>query len=93
MGSGTNGERKGFLSPINWWATLSPSPTRCARCDGLMLVEERIYGCGDLLEKCGPHSCVARRCVQCGNLIDPVVLLNRARRHRLTVETVARRRT
>lgn len=41
---------------------------RCSRCDGLMV----------------PHWCVdllVRRCVQCGDLVDPVILHNRHLRH------------
>ena len=46
----------------------------CTRCDGL-LVEEF---CMDLSNS-EPTS-AARRCVQCGELVDPVILANRTRR-------------
>lgn len=39
---------------------------RCSRCGGLMVAEEQ----ADLF---------AQRCVQCGELVDPVILLNRQR--------------
>jgi hypothetical protein len=43
------------------------SGTQCLRCGGFMVTEQ----CFDLL---------ARRCVQCGELVDPVILQNRDRR-------------
>ena len=62
------------------------SPTgqaRCWRCEGLMVVEQ----CSDLTGDAGRPDCQVRRCVQCGEVIDPVILQNR----RLRVEkTLAR---
>ena len=40
---------------------------RCPRCSGLMVAE----WCEDLSDYSG------QRCVQCGELIDPVIMLNR----------------
>ena len=40
---------------------------RCPRCSGLMVAE----WCEDLSDYTG------RRCVQCGELIDPVIMQNR----------------
>lgn len=57
------------------------SPTgqaRCWRCEGLMVVEQ----CSDLTGDAGRPDCQVRRCVQCGEVIDPVILQNR----RLQVE-------
>jgi len=57
------------------------SPTgqaRCWRCEGLMVVEQ----CSDLTGDAGRPDCQVRRCVQCGEVIDPVILQNR----RLRVE-------
>lgn len=51
---------------------------RCWRCEGLMVVEQ----CSDLTGDAGHPDCQARRCVQCGEVIDPVILQNR----RLQVE-------
>lgn len=55
--------------------------TRCPRCEGLMVVEQ----CFDLTGDAGHQDCLARRCVQCGEVIDPVILQNR----RLKFATVA----
>jgi hypothetical protein len=43
------------------------STDRCSRCGGLMVAE----WCQDLSDYSG------QRCVQCGELIDPVILQNR----------------
>ena len=48
------------------WSRIHSSD-RCPRCDGLMVAE----WCEDLSEYSG------HRCVQCGELIDPVILQNR----------------
>ena len=47
--------------------------TRCSRCGGLMVVEQ----CFDFLDDSGHLSFFANRCVQCGELVDPVILENR----------------
>jgi len=49
------------------------SVERCARCGGLMVTEQ----CFDFLDDSGHLSFFARRCVQCGELVDPVILRNR----------------
>ena len=46
---------------------------RCWRCRGLMVVES----CFDLVSDAGQLDCLTRRCVQCGEVIDPVILQNR----------------
>jgi len=43
------------------------STDRCPRCGGLMVAE----WCEDLSDYC------AQRCVQCGEIVDPVILQNR----------------
>jgi hypothetical protein len=45
----------------------------CARCGGL-LVDER---CMDIGESLGGYWFMAMRCVQCGDIIDEVILRNR----------------
>ncbi len=46
---------------------------RCWRCRGLMVVES----CFDFASDTGQLGSLARRCVQCGEVIDPVILQNR----------------
>ncbi len=45
----------------------------CIRCGGLMVTEF----CLDLFDDTGKLSFLARRCVQCGDLVDPIILKNR----------------
>lgn len=47
--------------------------TRCLRCGGLMVHEQ----CFDLRSDNGQLDFTAKRCVQCGELVDPVILKNR----------------
>jgi len=54
------------------WKQLA-SATRCSRCGGLMVTEQ----CIDLLDESGHRNFRSRRCVQCGDFIDPVILQNR----------------
>ena len=49
------------------------SAARCSRCGGLMVAEQ----CFDLLSDSGHLDFLARRCVQCGELVDLVILRNR----------------
>ncbi len=46
---------------------------RCSRCGGLLVPEQ----CFDLLSDNGHLDFPAKRCVQCGDLVDPVILKNR----------------
>ncbi len=51
-------------------------PARCPRCQGFMvLVRYEDWG-----STTNPQALVAWSCVQCGEVIDPVILANRARR-------------
>jgi len=54
---------------------LLASATRCSRCEGLMVIEQ----CFDFRDDTGQLDFLARRCVQCGEVIDPVILQNRQR--------------
>jgi hypothetical protein len=49
----------------------------CVRCGGLMVPEF----CMDLLNSTGELDCEARRCVQCGEVVDPLILQNRRTQH------------
>ena len=57
----------------------------CVRCGGL-LVDER---CMDIGESLGGYWFMAMRCVQCGDLIDEVILRNRYA-HLMTTQEVVR---
>jgi hypothetical protein len=47
----------------------------CGRCGGLMVSEF----CMDLLNSAGELEIETLRCVQCGDVVDPVILQNRLR--------------
>lgn len=49
------------------------STGRCPRCSGLMVAEL----CTDFWDDA--ENVAVRRCVQCGEVIDPIILLNRRR--------------
>lgn len=51
------------LNGLEDW-TQDAATTRCVRCSGLMVVEQSV-------------DFPVRRCVQCGEVIDPVILRNR----------------
>ncbi|MBK9308619.1 MAG: hypothetical protein IPM58_16410 [Nitrospira sp.] len=46
---------------------------RCTRCKGLMVLEPGV----DALTSTGPAAMLLQRCVQCGEVIDQVILMNR----------------
>ena len=48
----------------------------CARCGGLMVNDF----CMDVLNSLGESKFAAKRCVQCGEVVDPVILQNRGAR-------------
>lgn len=50
-----------------------PHESKCSRCGGLMVM----YFCMDLLNSTGDLEFAAKRCVQCGEVIDPVIQRNR----------------
>ena len=50
-----------------------PHESMCARCGGLMVTDF----CMDLLFCIGETEFAAQRCVQCGEIVDPVILRNR----------------
>ena len=54
------------------WTELART-ARCSRCDGFLVIVQDF----DLLDNNGRQDFVARRCVQCGELVDPVILRNR----------------
>jgi hypothetical protein len=54
------------------------APTRCRRCGGLTVVEDF---CGGTEETPG-WELTARRCVICGDIVDPVILEHQMSVHR-----------
>ena len=48
----------------------------CTRCGGLMVNDSYM----DLLNNVGESKFCAKRCVQCGEVVDPVILRNRGTR-------------
>jgi len=58
-------------NPVGWLEL--GSTAQCVRCGGLMVTEQ----CFDLLSDNGHLDFLAQRCVQCGELVDPVILRNR----------------
>jgi len=51
----------------------APLHSSCLRCGGFMVNEVSM----DLMGNTGELDCVTRRCVQCGDIVDPVILRNR----------------
>ena len=51
----------------------SADPVRCFRCMGFMVVEQGF----DSMLGSSEADVLLRRCVQCGEIIDPVILRNR----------------
>ena len=49
----------------------------CARCGGLMVTDFYM----DLISCIGETELAAQRCVQCGEIVDPVILRNRGITH------------
>jgi hypothetical protein len=50
-----------------------PLESICTRCGGLMVQDF----CLDVLGNIGESECAAKRCVQCGEVVDSVILRNR----------------
>ncbi len=50
-----------------------PDKAFCSRCAGLMVQDF----CTDLLNSTGEIDCMIARCVQCGDVVDPVIQRNR----------------
>jgi hypothetical protein len=60
--------------------------TTCVRCGGLMVGEF----CMDLLSSSGELEVETLRCVQCGDVVDPVILQNRRRQQDAMAGKIAR---
>ena len=61
--------------------------SNCSRCGGLMVQDF----CLDVLSSIGESKFAAKRCVQCGEVVDPVILRNRGTRQEpMTVQLAGR---
>jgi hypothetical protein len=58
-------------------SSVAQHESTCNRCGGLMVTDSYI----DLLNNVGETKFAAKRCVQCGEVVDPVILRNRAASH------------
>jgi hypothetical protein len=56
-----------------------PHESTCSRCSGLMVTDFHM----DLLFCIGETEFAAKRCVQCGEIVDPVILRNRGTKQEL----------
>jgi uncharacterized Zn finger protein len=78
-------EQKETVSQIKSQSALSLAliHSSCLRCGGFMVKEVSM----DLLNSTGELECVTTRCVQCGDILDPVILRNRSiRQQPMTVQ-------
>lgn len=73
----SRGEARTFQDPGH--STPGHSALECIRCGGLMVGEF----CTDLLSGTGELEFLASRCVQCGEVVDPVILQNRKRQQEI----------
>ena len=72
--------------PVNRTASSTvPLESSCTRCGGLMVDDF----CMDVLGNIGEAEFAAKRCVQCGEVVDPVILRNRGTRHELILASPA----
>jgi hypothetical protein len=58
----------------------------CTRCGGFMVNDSYL----DLLNNVGESKVSTNRCVQCGEVVDPVILRNRAVSHEAMMDHLAR---
>jgi hypothetical protein len=58
-------------------SSAAPHESTCTRCGGLLVIDFYM----DLLFCIGETEFAAQRCVQCGEIVDPVILRNRGMNH------------
>jgi hypothetical protein len=78
-------ERKRRIAELQTQSDFSSAllQSTCLRCGGLMVNEISI----DLLNSSSELECATRRCVQCGDILDPVIFRNRRiRQEPMTVQ-------
>lgn len=79
-------EKTRVEQPANYSASsVIQHQSTCSRCGGLMVSDF----CMDLLNSTGELEFAAKRCVQCGEVVDPVILRNRGTRHELILAPLA----
>ncbi|MDH5700602.1 MAG: hypothetical protein OEZ41_11645 [Nitrospirota bacterium] len=68
-------ELKDKIGELRCESDFSPLLRRsiCLRCGGLMVKEVSL----DLMNGSSELECTTKRCVQCGDILDPVILRNR----------------
>lgn len=80
------GVRGGRLETREVFSAVNHRST-CSRCGGLMVSDF----CMDLLNSTGELECAAKRCVQCGEVVDAVIECNRRlRQDAMSVRCAAR---
>lgn len=62
-----------MLEQLQHFANQAQATDACGRCNGLLVVDD----CLDILGDAGEIDCRVLRCVQCGDITDPVILRNR----------------
>jgi hypothetical protein len=70
-----SGSKKAWVTENSGWYRFAGT-AECPRCGGLMVSER----CVDVLDDTGRLHFSAGRCIQCGEVIDPVILRNRRTR-------------
>jgi len=82
-------DQKERIDAIQSQSALSSALLRCIclRCGGLLVNEVSL----DLLNGSSELECATKRCVQCGDILDPVILRNRRiRQETMTVQRPGR---
>ena len=73
MGSAWSEETRAEQLGSHTVSSAAPHQSTCTRCSGLMVTDFYI----DLLFCIGETEFATQRCVQCGAIVDPVILRNR----------------
>ncbi len=73
MAGAGSGTAKADRPETHRLSSLVQQESICSRCEGLMVSDF----CMDLLNSAGELKFAALRCVQCGEVVDPIILQNR----------------
>ena len=83
MARALTNKTRGELLESHTFSSATQHGSTCTRCDGLMVNDSYI----DLLNSVCESKFSAKRCVQCGEVVDPIILLNRQlRQEPMTVQ-------